>query len=91
MQRFNGNASAVNVEAQLASPSSLLTWMRRIIAVRRRSFFDNVTAPSAGVPRMGETTYFSLLSALLKWPILSVIRTRWDILRACIFCMTAAL
>jgi maltose alpha-D-glucosyltransferase/alpha-amylase len=27
--------SAVNVEAQLASPSSLLTWMRRIIAVRR--------------------------------------------------------
>ncbi|HXW70851.1 MAG TPA: maltose alpha-D-glucosyltransferase [Methylocella sp.] len=26
---------AVNVEAQLASPSSLLTWMRRIIAVRR--------------------------------------------------------
>jgi maltose alpha-D-glucosyltransferase/alpha-amylase len=27
--------SAVNVEAQLASPSSLLTWMRRIITVRR--------------------------------------------------------
>ncbi len=27
--------SAVNVEAQLASPSSLLTWMRRMIAVRR--------------------------------------------------------
>ncbi|TPV97686.1 MAG: Trehalose synthase/amylase TreS [Beijerinckiaceae bacterium] len=27
--------SAVNVEAQLVSPSSLLTWMRRIIAVRR--------------------------------------------------------
>ncbi|MCL2452296.1 MAG: maltose alpha-D-glucosyltransferase [Alphaproteobacteria bacterium] len=27
--------SAVNVEAQLASPSSLLTWMRRLIAVRR--------------------------------------------------------
>lgn len=27
--------SAVNVEAQLASSSSLLTWMRRIIAVRR--------------------------------------------------------
>ncbi len=27
--------SAVNVEAQLASPSSLSTWMRRIIAVRR--------------------------------------------------------
>jgi maltose alpha-D-glucosyltransferase / alpha-amylase len=26
---------AVNVEAQLASPSSLLTWMRRMIAVRR--------------------------------------------------------
>ena len=40
---------------------------------------------------MGETTYFALLSALLKWPILSVIRTRWEILRACIFCMTAAL
>ena len=27
--------SAVNVEAQLASPSSLLTWMRRMVAVRR--------------------------------------------------------
>jgi maltose alpha-D-glucosyltransferase/alpha-amylase len=27
--------SAVNVEGQLASPSSLLTWMRRMIAVRR--------------------------------------------------------
>ncbi|SFK00942.1 maltose alpha-D-glucosyltransferase [Methylocapsa palsarum] len=27
--------AAVNVEAQLASPSSLLTWMRRMIAVRR--------------------------------------------------------
>jgi maltose alpha-D-glucosyltransferase / alpha-amylase len=27
--------NAVNVEAQLASPSSLLTWMRRMIAVRR--------------------------------------------------------
>jgi maltose alpha-D-glucosyltransferase / alpha-amylase len=27
--------SAVNVEAQLASPSSFLTWMRRMIAVRR--------------------------------------------------------
>ena len=27
--------SAVNVEAQLASPSSLLTWTRRMIAVRR--------------------------------------------------------
>ncbi len=27
--------SAVNVEAQLSSPSSLLTWMRRMIAVRR--------------------------------------------------------
>ncbi len=27
--------SAINVEAQLASPSSLLTWMRRMIAVRR--------------------------------------------------------
>jgi maltose alpha-D-glucosyltransferase/alpha-amylase len=27
--------NAVNVEAQLASPSSLLTWMRRLIAVRR--------------------------------------------------------
>ncbi len=27
--------SAVNVEAQLASPSSLLTWMRRMIAVNR--------------------------------------------------------
>ncbi len=27
--------SAVNVEAQLASPSGLLTWMRRMIAVRR--------------------------------------------------------
>jgi maltose alpha-D-glucosyltransferase / alpha-amylase len=27
--------SAVNVEAQLASPSSLLTWMRRMTAVRR--------------------------------------------------------
>ena len=27
--------TAVNVEAQLASPSSLLTWMRRLIAVRR--------------------------------------------------------
>jgi maltose alpha-D-glucosyltransferase/alpha-amylase len=29
--------SAVNVEAQLASPWSLLTWMRRMIAVRRSS------------------------------------------------------
>ncbi len=27
--------NAVNVEAQLASPSSLLTWMRRMVAVRR--------------------------------------------------------
>jgi maltose alpha-D-glucosyltransferase/alpha-amylase len=29
--------NAVNVEAQLASPWSLLTWMRRLIAVRRSS------------------------------------------------------
>jgi maltose alpha-D-glucosyltransferase/alpha-amylase len=30
--------SSVNVEAQLATPSSLLTWMRRMIAVRRSHF-----------------------------------------------------
>jgi maltose alpha-D-glucosyltransferase/alpha-amylase len=28
--------NSVNVEAQIASPSSLLTWMRRMIAVRRK-------------------------------------------------------
>jgi hypothetical protein len=38
-----------------------------------------------------ETTYFALLLAPLKCPRLSTIRTRWEIVRACIFCMTAAL
>ena len=38
-----------------------------------------------------ETTYFALLLAPLKCPRLSAIRTRWEMVRACIFCMTAAL
>jgi hypothetical protein len=38
-----------------------------------------------------ETTYFTPLLASLKCPRLSAIRTRWEIVRACIFCMTAAL
>jgi hypothetical protein len=38
-----------------------------------------------------ETTYFAPLLRPLKCPRLSAIRTRWEIVRACIFCMTAAL
>ena len=38
-----------------------------------------------------ETTYFALLLAPLKSPRPSAIRTRWEIVRACIFCMIAAL
>jgi hypothetical protein len=43
------------------------------------------------IARIVKTTYLALLLAPLKCPRLSAIRTRWEIVRACIFCMTAAL
>jgi hypothetical protein len=56
-----------------------------------RSVMQKTIIRLGAIAKMVETTYFALLLAPLKCPRLSAIRTRWEIVRACIFCMTAAL
>jgi hypothetical protein len=70
-------------QAPVVEPGELLTTDRLVLQ-------KTIIRPGE-VATIVETTYFALLLVPLKSPRLSAIRTRWEIVRASIFCMTAAL